>query len=137
MRHRKAGRRLGRTTEHRIATQRNMIAALFEHERIITTVEKAKEFRRHAEKLITLGKNKTLHNVRRAQAMLQDKDMVKKLFDELGPRYKDRPGGYTRVLRLPKRRLGDNASQAIFELVDNKVVESQMAAMAADEADEE
>jgi len=128
MRHRKAGKKIGRTTSHRRATFRNMVAALFEHERIVTTVEKAKALRPRAEKLLTLGKEKTLHNVRRAQAILQDKSMVKKLFDELGPRYKDRAGGYTRILRLPKRRLGDGASQAIFELVDNKVLEEQLAA---------
>lgn len=133
MRHRKAGNKLGRTTEHRIAMRRNMIASLFEHERIVTTVEKAKAIRPYAEKLITLAKTKNLHNVRRAQAILQNKTMVKKLFDELAPRYSDRPGGYTRVLRLPKRRLGDCASQAVFELVDNKVLEAQIAnAEAAD-----
>lgn len=136
MRHRKAGRKLGRTTEHRIATRRNMLAALFEHERIVTTVEKAKGFRSAAEKLITLSKVKTLHNVRRAQAMLQNKDMVRKLFDEIGPRYKDRPGGYTRILRLPKRRLGDNASQAIFELVDNQVLDKQKAEAEAESTDD-
>lgn len=138
MRHRKAGNKLGRTTEHRIAMRRNMIAALFEHERIVTTVEKAKAIRPYAEKLITLAKTKNLHNVRRAQAILQNKTMVKKLFDELGPRYSERPGGYTRVMRLPKRRLGDNASQAIFELVDNKVLETLIAsAEAADLAEAE
>ena len=127
MKHRISGRKLGRNGSHRRAVMRNMIASLFEHERIITTVEKAKHYRRAAEKLITLGKIKTLHNVRRAQAILQNKDMVKKLFDELGPRFADRPGGYTRIVRLPKRRLGDCASQCIFELVDNKVLEAQLA----------
>ncbi len=137
MRHRRAIKKIGRTTEHRIATRRNMIAALFEHERIITTVEKAKAFRQAAEKLITLGKVKNLHNVRRAQSLLQDKDMVKKLFDELGPRYKDRPGGYTRILRLPNVRLGDGASQAIFELVDNQVLEAQLAAQGAEDNEDD
>ena len=133
MRHRVAGKKLNRTSEHRKATMRNLVAALFRHERITTTIEKAKAFRGRAEKLITLGKVKNLHNVRRAQAILQDKDMVKKLFDELGPRYADRPGGYTRILKLPNRRKGDCASQAIFELVDNSVLEKQLEAAEADE----
>jgi large subunit ribosomal protein L17 len=127
MRHRVAGKKLGRNGTHRRAVMRNIIASLFDHERIVTTIPKAKHYRRAAEKLITLGKEKTLHNVRRAQAILQDKDMVKKLFDEIGPRMKDRPGGYTRIIKLSKVRLGDNASQAIWELVDNKVLESQLA----------
>ncbi len=127
MRHRKAGKKIGRNSEHRLATQRNMLAALFRHERIVTTVEKAKAFKPAAEKLLSLGREKTLHNVRRAQAKLQDKDMVKKLFDELGPRYKDRPGGYTRILKLPERRLGDGGSKCLFELVDNRVLEAQLA----------
>lgn len=137
MRHRKAGNKLGRTTEHRIAMRRNMIASLFEHERIVTTLEKAKAVKPYAEKLITLAKTRNLHNIRRAQSILQNKTMVKKLFDELGPRYAERPGGYCRVLRLPKRRLGDNASQAIFELVDNQVLEAQLASIEAEEHDEE
>lgn len=127
MRHRKAGKKIGRTSAHRLATQRNMIAALIRHERIVTTIEKAKAFKPAAEKLISLGRVKTLHNVRRAQAKLQDKDMVKKLFDVLGPRYKDRPGGYTRILKLPGRRLGDGGSKCVFELVDNDVVKKQLA----------
>jgi large subunit ribosomal protein L17 len=133
MRHRVAGKKLGRNGTHRRAVMRNIIASLFDHERIVTTIPKAKHYRRAAEKLITLGKVKSLHNVRRAQAILQDKDMVKKLFDEIGPRMKDRPGGYTRIVKLSKRRLGDNATQAIWELVDNKVLENQLAAEAADE----
>lgn len=133
MRHRVAGRKLGRNGSHRRAVMRNLVSSLFEHERIITTPQKAKYYRRQAEKLITLGKEKTLHNVRRAQALLQNKDMVRKLFDELGPRYKDRPGGYTRVIALPKKRLGDAASQCIFELVDNTVLEKQIASQAVEE----
>ncbi|MAE76750.1 MAG: 50S ribosomal protein L17 [Planctomycetes bacterium] len=135
MRHRKAGKKIGRTSEHRKATFRNMVAALFEHERITTTVEKAKAFKPRAEKLISLGRVKTLHNVRRAQSILQDKDMVKKLFDELGPRYKDRPGGYTRILRLPGYRLGDGGSKAIFELVDNEVLAAKLALVAEEQAE--
>lgn len=133
MRHRVAGKKLGRNGTHRRAVMRNIIASLFDHERIVTTIPKAKHYRRAAEKLITLGKVKTLHNVRRAQSILQDKDMVKKLFDEIGPRMKDRPGGYTRIVKLSKRRLGDNATQAIWELVDNKVLENQLAAEGEDE----
>ena len=133
MRHRVAGKKLGRNGTHRRAVMRNIIASLFDHERIVTTIPKAKHYRRAAEKLITLGKVKTLHNVRRAQSILQDKDMVKKLFDEIGPRMKDRPGGYTRIIKLSKRRLGDNATQAIWELVDNKVLENQLAAEGEDE----
>mgnify|MGYP002713171400 FL=1 len=133
MRHRVAGKKLGRNGTHRRAVMRNIIASLFDHERIVTTIPKAKHYRRAAEKLITLGKVKTLHNVRRAQAILQDKDMVKKLFDEIGPRMKDRPGGYTRIVKLSKRRLGDNATQAVWELVDNKVLENKLAAEAGDE----
>ena len=128
MRHHVAGKKLNRTSAHRKATRRNMIVSLFRHERIITTVEKAKAFRPKAEKLITLAKEKTLVRYRRAISELQDKAVVKKLFDEIGPRFKDRAGGYTRILRLGKNRLGDNASQAILELVDNKVLEQQIAA---------
>ena len=133
MRHRVAGKKLGRNGTHRRAVMRNIIASLFDHERIVTTIPKAKHYRRAAEKLITLGKVKTLHNVRRAQSILQDKDMVKKLFDEIGPRVKDRPGGYTRIVKLSKRRLGDNATQAVWELVDNKVLENKLAAEGAEE----
>jgi len=133
MRHRVAGKKLGRNGTHRRAVMRNIIASLFDHERIVTTIPKAKHYRRAAEKLITLGKVKTLHNVRRAQSILQDKDMVKKLFDEIGPRMKDRPGGYTRIVKLSKSRLGDNATQAVWELVDNKVLENKLAAEGAEE----
>ena len=85
--------------------------------RIITTPEKAKCFRPMAEKLITLAKEKNLHNVRRAMAEVPDKTVIKKLFDEIGPHFKDRPGGYTRIVRLAKNRLGDDGGRAIWELV--------------------
>ena len=95
---------------------------LFKHHRIVTTVPKAKEIRPHAEKLITLARNKTLANVRRAIAELgsnqQAKDVARHLFDEIAPTFADRPGGYTRIIRLPNRRLGDGGEQAIFELVN-------------------
>jgi large subunit ribosomal protein L17 len=105
-----------------------MTVSLLRHERIVTTVAKAKAFRPFAEKMITLAKERTLARYRRAISELQDKTIVKKLFDEIAPRFKDRPGGYTRILRLAKNRLGDNATQAVFELVDNKVLEQQIAA---------
>ena len=117
MRHRKTGRKLGRNSSHRKALGRNLVSSLFEHGRITTTVEKAKEYRQMAEKMITLAKTRNLHNIRRAVSILQNKTVVKKLFEEIAPRYLDRPGGYTRILRLQKNRLGDNASQAVFELV--------------------
>lgn len=131
MRHRVAGRQLGRTSEHRLAMRRNMTASLFEHETISTTPEKAKDVRRFAEKLITLGKKGTLPARRRAIALLnnraiyeeQDGQMVKtgtvvgKLFSDIAPRYLDRPGGYTRIIKLPKRRLGDAGQLVLLQLV--------------------
>lgn len=118
MRHRRHIKRFNRTTAHRLADGRNLVSSLFRHGRIVTTVPKAKEYRRMAERLITMAKKKDLHNYRRAISILQDKEMAKKLFDEIAPVYQDRPGGYTRILRLSKNRLGDNAPRALFELVD-------------------
>lgn len=118
MRHKIKGRKLNRSTSHRKALGRNLVRALFTHHRIITTPEKAKEYRPLAEKLITLAKEKNLHNVRRAMAIVPDKTVVKKLFDEIGPHFKDRPGGYTRILRMAKNRLGDNGGRAVWEFVD-------------------
>jgi large subunit ribosomal protein L17 len=117
MRHLKAGRKLGRNASHRLALMRNLTRALFEHERIITTVEKAKEARRFVEKLITLGKKGTLHARRLALARLPDRDAVAKLFDEIAPRYQDRQGGYTRVIKRHQRRLGDAGHTAYLELL--------------------
>src|SRR3954471_23818437 len=117
MRHKKAGRRLNRNSEHRAALYRNLTRALFEHERIITTVAKAKEVRPFVEKLITLAKKGTLHARRLAIARLHDKDAVAKLFTEIGPRFKDRPGGYTRVIKRHERRLGDGGKTAFLELL--------------------
>src|SRR5436305_7467223 len=105
MRHRRAGRKLGRNASHRLALMRNLTRALFTHERIITTVEKAKEARRFAEKLITLGKAGTLHARRIALSRLPDPDIINKLFTEIAPRYADRAGGYTRVIKRHQRRL--------------------------------
>ncbi len=118
MRHRVAGRKLGRTTAHRIAMTRNMTVSLIEHERIVTTVQKAKTVKPFVEKLVTLSKEATQHNRRRAFARVRDKEAVQKLFDVLGPRFQDRPGGYCRILRLSKPRLGDNGERAILEFVE-------------------
>jgi large subunit ribosomal protein L17 len=117
MRHLKAGRKLGRNAPHRLALMRNLARALVEHERIITTLEKAKEARRFVEKLITLAKKGTLHARRLALQRLPDRDTVAKLFDEIGPRFHDRPGGYTRIIKRHERRLGDGGSTAFLELL--------------------
>jgi large subunit ribosomal protein L17 len=103
--------------------KRNLLSALFQHGRIVTTLEKAKEYRPFAEKLITLAKTKSLHNVRRAARDIQDKTLLKKLFDEIGPSYADRNGGYTRIVRLAQKRLGDAGTRAVFELVGPKAPE--------------
>ncbi|WP_116654197.1 50S ribosomal protein L17 [Pelagibacterium sediminicola] len=121
MRHGKAGRKLNRTSSHRKAMFRNMSAALIKHEQIVTTLPKAKDLRPIVEKLITLGKRGDLHARRQALAQLgNDEAMVAKLFDVLGPRYKDRNGGYTRVLKAGYRH-GDNAPVGVIEFVDRDV----------------
>ncbi len=117
MRHRKAGRHLNRTSSHRQAMFRNMAASLFRHELIKTTLPKAKELRRVAEPLITLSKIDSVHTRRLAFARLRDKEVVGKLFVELGPRYQARPGGYLRILKCGFRA-GDAAPMAYVELVD-------------------
>src|SRR5712691_4788960 len=117
MRHLKAGRKLGRNASHRLALMRNLARALFEHERIITTVEKAKEARPFVEKLITLAKKGSLHARRLALQRLPDRASVEKLFNELGPRFQDRPGGYTRIIKRHERRLGDGGKTAFLELL--------------------
>src|SRR5437773_4900548 len=117
MRHRKAGRKLNRNSTHRQALMRNLTRALIEHGRIITTVEKAKEARKFVEKLITLAKRGTLHARRLVLARLHDKDSVSKLFKEIAPRFTDRPGGYTRVIKRHERRLGDGGKTAFLELL--------------------
>src|SRR5690606_30091032 len=117
MRHHKTGRSLGRTSAHREAMYRNMAASLFRHEQIKTTLPKAKELRRVAEPLITLSKVPSLANKRLAMSRLRDRAAVSKLFDELGPRFQDRPGGYTRILKCGLRP-GDNAPMAYVQLVD-------------------
>ena len=117
MRHRHGLRKLNRTSSHRLAMLRNMTNSLLTHEVIRTTLPKAKELRRVAEPLITLGKDGTLANRRLAFSRLRDRDVVSKLFNELGPRYKARPGGYLRILKFGFR-VGDKAPMALVELVD-------------------
>lgn len=117
MRHNKSGRRLGRTTSHRIAMFRNMVTSLLNHERIVTTDAKAKEIRSVAEKMITLGKRGDLHAQRQAAAYIREKSVVTKLFSTIAPRYKERSGGYTRIIKLGQR-LGDAASLSVIELVE-------------------
>jgi len=117
MRHRKAGRRLGRTSSHRKAMIRNMVTSLMEHERIVTTTPKAKEVRRYADKMMTLAKRGDLHARRQALSFMRDKKIVAKLFDTLKDEYMDRNGGYTRIIQTGNR-LGDAAPMAILELVN-------------------
>jgi len=116
MRHRKSGRKLGRTSSHREAMFRNMATSLFEHERIVTTKEKAKELRPIAEKMITLAKRGDLHARRQALGYIRSKDVVHKLFTEIAEQFADRKGGYTRIIQTGVRQ-GDCASMAIIELV--------------------
>ncbi|UCE88488.1 MAG: 50S ribosomal protein L17 [Pseudomonadota bacterium] len=123
MRHRKSGRQLNRNSAHRKAMFRNMAASLFRHELIRTTLPKAKELRRVAEPLITLARHDSVANRRIAFARLRDREVVTKLFNELGPRYAERPGGYLRILKCGFRS-GDKAPMAMVELVDRPVVES-------------
>ncbi len=121
MRHGHGLRKLNRTSEHRLAMLRNMMNSLIQHEVIKTTLPKAKELRRVVEPMITLAKEPTLANKRLAFNRLRDRDMVVKLFGEIGPRYQARPGGYTRILKMGYR-VGDNAPMALVELVDRPEV---------------
>jgi large subunit ribosomal protein L17 len=123
MRHLKQGRKLGRTTAHRKALLRNLATALLEHERIITTEPKAKELRRVADKLVTLGKRGNLHARRQALQVVHSNAVVQKLFNEIAPRFAGRQGGYTRILRLGYRP-GDAAAMAVIELVDSQIEET-------------
>ena len=120
MRHNKAGRRLGRTTSHRVAMFRNMVTSLFNHEKITTTDSKAKELRSIAEKMITLGKRGDLHAMRQAASYIRDKSTVTKLFTTIAPRYKERQGDYTRIIKLSIRQ-GDNAPVSLIELVEEEL----------------
>ena len=140
MRHRVAGRKLSRTSQHRTALRRNLVISLFQHETISTTLEKAKEVKAFAEKLITLAKKGTLAARRQAISLLGNCDLITyedgkpvkkgtvigKLFSEIGPRYLDRQGGYTRIIRLSLRRLGDNGQLVLLQLVgQEKAVKQQ------------
>ncbi len=119
MRHRKQGRVLGRSPSHRKAMFRNMVTSLLDHEQIETTDAKAKELRRLVDRMITLGKRGDLHARRQALSVIQDKAVVAKLFDTLADRYRERPGGYSRVLKS-RNRVGDAAPMSIIELVDRE-----------------
>jgi large subunit ribosomal protein L17 len=119
MKHRVVGRRLDRTTEHRTAMLRNLVTSLLEHEKIKTTTPKAKELKRFADKIITLGKKGTAHSRRVAARDVRDTTILEKLFGDVAVRFKTRPGGYTRIIRVG-RRAGDNADMAVIELVDRK-----------------
>ena len=123
MRHQKSGRKLNRTSSHREAMFRNMAVSLLRHEQLMTTLPNAKELRRVAEPLITLGKQATLANRRLAYSRLRDREMVGKLFDDLGVRFKDRPGGYLRILKTGFRR-GDAAPMALVQLTEQRVAEA-------------
>ncbi len=127
MRHQKKTVKLGRTAEHRKALLANQVCSLIEHQRIKTTLAKAKAVRPLAEKMVTLGKNGSLHARRTALAVLRQKDVVKKLFDEIAPRSADRPGGYTRIIRLGQRK-SDAAPVAFLEWVDAAEVVEETAA---------
>lgn len=131
MRHGNGLRKLNRTSSHRLAMFRNMAVALLTHEAIKTTLPKAKELRRIVEPLITMGKTPTLANKRLAFARLRDRELVVKLFAEIGPRYAARNGGYTRILKMGYRQ-GDNAPMAFMELVDRPVAEEAAADSAAE-----
>ncbi len=126
MRHKQSGRKLNRNSSHRKAMFRNMTVSLMQHEIITTTVPKAKELRRVAEPLITMAKNDSVAKRRTAYSRLRDRATVSKLFNELGPRYKERPGGYLRILKCGYRP-GDKAPMAIVELVDRPIADAETA----------
>ncbi len=132
MRHRKAGRKLNRSASHRSAMMRNIVTSLLEHERIVTTVPKAKEARRIAEKMITLGKRGDLHARRQALSYIRSGNIVAKLFDQLSQQYADRQGGYTRIIRTGNRS-GDAASMALLELVGYEDSMSEQAQQSSEE----
>ena len=124
MRHRMRHRKLGRTSSHRKAMFRNQLTALFTHERIVTTLAKAKELRPLAERMVTLAGTGTLPARRKVLTMISDKDVVRRLFDDIAPRFVERPGGYTRIMRLGRRR-GDGAELAIIEFVDYELADHE------------
>ncbi|MCK9273707.1 MAG: 50S ribosomal protein L17 [Syntrophales bacterium] len=116
MRHRKSGKKLGRTSSHKKAMMRNLVTSLLRHEKIVTTDAKAKELRSVTEKMITLGKSGTLHARRQALSFIRDRSVAQKVFEELSSRYSDRAGGYTRIIKTGNR-VGDNAPMSIIELL--------------------
>ena len=130
MRHGMVNRKLGRTSSHRLAMFRNQLASLIDKERIVTTLPKAKELKPQIERLITLGRTDSVHNRRNAARQIHDDTLVAKLFDTLGPRFSDRPGGYTRIVKLGPRR-GDAAEMAILELVGYEIAASEKKAAPA------
>jgi large subunit ribosomal protein L17 len=130
MRHNKSGKRLGRNTPHRAAMLRNMVTSLFEHEKITTTDARAKELRKVVDRMITLGKRGDLHARRQVLSVIRDQKVVAKLFDLIGPRFKDRPGGYTRIIKIGSR-LGDNAPQSIIALVEEEMTSPASVAVEA------
>ncbi|WP_159590014.1 50S ribosomal protein L17 [Chelativorans xinjiangense] len=134
MRHGKSGRKLNRTSSHRKAMFANMAASLIEHEQIVTTLPKAKELRPIVEKLVTLGKRGDLHARRQAIAAIRDETQVRRLFDTLAPRYTERNGGYTRIMKAGFRH-GDNAPMAVIEFVDRDVAAKGAADRARTEAE--
>ena len=136
MRHRVAGRGLGRTSSHRKALIRNQVTELLRHERIVTTEAKAKTIRPAAEKVITLGKRGTLHARRQAGAILTDRGVLKLLFDDIAPRFQTRPGGYTRIVKLGPRQ-GDGARMALIELVEGPATPAAAAGETTAEPDDE
>ena len=123
MKHRVVGRRLDRTTEHRTAMLKNMVTSLFRHEKIVTTTPKAKELKRYADKVITMAKRGTPHSRRLAHVEVRDVEVLNKLFVTLAPRFKARPGGYTRIIRVGNRA-GDNAEMSVIELVEKTPAEA-------------
>jgi len=136
MRHLNKGRKLNRTSSHRLAMFRNMVTSLFRHERIMTTDAKAKELRRYADKLITLGKRGDLHARRQAFQLVRDEEVLRKLFSDLGERFRGRPGGFTRIIKIGMRQ-GDAAPMSVIELVDMaiKPVEEKSTAKATKRAE--
>jgi len=127
MRHNNTGRRLGRKPDHRAHMMRNMVTSFFENEKITTTDTRAKELRKLVEKMITLGKRNDLHTRRQALAVIRDEKVVAKLFEMIAPRYQQRPGGYTRIIKLGNRQ-GDNAPMSIIELVEEEFTPKQKTA---------
>ncbi|MBN2241603.1 MAG: 50S ribosomal protein L17 [Acidobacteria bacterium] len=136
MRHRVAGKKLGRTTAHRMMMFRNMVTSLLDKERIRTTLDRAKAVRPLAERMITLGKRESLHARRQALAFVKDPEVVSKLFDTIAPRFSQRPGGYTRIIRLGNRD-GDGAQMAIIELVGSEFKRSKKEGKAAKKSSKE